>query len=102
MMMRSLRCSLFGLGDADRFLSSADRRWESRRLAPSSADRYPPERRLMDPPDERGGVCGLMTAGKTLACEVSMYSVEGSPQEIFRGGFSSEEVLLHGRPGCPY
>lgn len=39
MMIRSLRCSLFGLGEEERFLESVDRRLESRRRRPSSAER---------------------------------------------------------------
>lgn len=49
---------------------------------------------------ERGGVRGRWPAGWNE--RVSMCSVVGSPQVIFRTGFSTTERVGQGRPGKPY
>jgi hypothetical protein len=98
MMIRSFLCSRVARRIGSGRLALLDRR-----RRPSSEDDYSPERLGLDPPDERGGVIGRRWfGGKARRCWVSMNSVVGSPHWIFLVGFSSVEVLAHGRFGRPY
>lgn len=103
MTILSFLCSLVARRIGSGLLSFSFPFFESRLrpLKPSSPEEYSPERRWFEPPDDRGGVCGKV-CGKNFWCEVNMYSVVGSPHWIFRMGFSSVDVLAHGRPGSPY
>jgi hypothetical protein len=89
MMMRSLRCTLWAL-------LLGRWRWPSEDVDGETECLWcEPEWRWCEPPEERGGVEGNTGV-------VSIYSVVGSLNWIFRTGFSSVECVEHGLPGSPY